>query len=101
MAELDDFDGIRRAFKDGTIHSAKNDALQTAVATLANTMILNDHVKHEAIIMNDAIHGILLRRLLDGQEERNKKAQFWFMVLAIAGVLAAVAQVVVALIQRQ
>lgn len=99
MPVVADFDGIRRSFNDGSIHAATNDELQTAVATLANTMIRNDHVRHEAIIMNDAIHGILLRRLLDAQEARNQKAQFWFMVLAVAGVVAAIAQVVVAFVR--
>ena len=90
------FDEIRNSFKNGDIYSATNDELQAAVGSLANTIIQNEAVRHEAIIMADAIHSILLRHLLDQQEERNQKAQFWFMVLAVAGVLSSIVQVLVA-----
>lgn len=99
MTDLSDFDGIRTAFRDGTINSATNEELQSAIGGLANKAIMNDNVRQQAGIMADGMHSILLRRLLDGQEKRNQKAQLWFMVLAVAGVLAAVAQVVVAFIR--
>lgn len=94
-----DFDSVRRSFQDRSIDSASNAELQTAVGALANTMIQNDAVRHEAIIMADAIHSILLRRMLDEQERRNHKTQFWFMVLALVGVIAAISQIVVALLR--
>lgn len=99
MAELTEFDKIRRAFADGTIHSASDAELRSAIGALANKAIQNETVRQQAGIMADGIHSIMLHRILDSQENRNQKAQFWFMVLAFAGVLAAVAQVVVAFIR--
>ena len=100
MNQRVDFDGIRVAFQNGEIHSATSDELEGAVAALANTRILNDSVRHEATIMADAIHSILLRRLLDTQERRNQKAQFWFLVLAGAGVLSALVQILIASVEK-
>lgn len=96
---MTDFDGVRKAFADGTIHSARDEDLRSAIGVLANRGIHNENVRQQAGIMAEGIHSIMLHRLLDGQEKRNQKAQFWFMVLAVAGVLAAVAQVVVAFIR--
>lgn len=97
MKPLNSFDNLRASFQDGTINSATDDDLHKAVGVLANTMILNDHVRQQACIMAEGIHSILLHRLLALQERRNSKAQFWFMVLALAGVITATAQIVVAL----
>src|ERR1051325_10827106 len=99
MPQITDFNAVRAAFRDGDINSAANAELQKAIGVLANTGIPNDNVRHEAIIMAEAIHSILLRRLLDHQEKRNQKAQFWFMVLAVAGLLSAVVQIVVAVVK--
>lgn len=87
------FDIVREAFRKGEIRSATSEELEAAVAAIRNTTIRNDSVRHEAIIMADAIHSILLRRLLDEQERRNRKAQFYFLLLAGAGVLSAVVQI--------
>jgi len=95
-----DFEVVRLAFRDGSINAATDEELQRAIGSLANTRIMNDSVQHEAIVMADAIHSILLRRLLDTQEERNQKSQRWFMILAIAGVIAAIVQVVMAIIKK-
>lgn len=87
------FDSLRQAFRDQSIDSATNADLQTAVGILANSTILNDAVRHEAIVMASAVQSILLRRLLDEQERRNRKTQFWFMVLALSSILVGVAQI--------
>jgi hypothetical protein len=87
------FDSVRDAFESGEIRSATSEELEATVAALANTRIVNDSVRHEAIIMADAIHSILLRRLLDEQERRSQKAQVYFLLLAGAGVLSAVVQI--------
>ena len=96
MKPIDDFGTLREAFKDGSIESATTDELQKAVGFLTNTAIQNDSIKHIAVIMSDGIHNIMLRRILDEQEKRNNKAQFWFMVLSLAGVIAAIVQVCLA-----
>lgn len=100
MKPLVDFNSVREAFKGGEIHSATNGELETAVGTLANSGIRNENVRHEAIIMADAVHSILLRRLLDEQERRNQRTQFWFMILAAAGVASAIVQIFIALLYR-
>lgn len=93
MSNFVDFNSVRNAIRNRSIHSATNAELESAVGVLANTGIPNENVRHEAIVMADAIHSILLRRLLDEQERRNRKTQFWFMVLAMAALVSAVIQI--------
>ena len=100
MKLLIDFNSVREAFRGGEIHSATNAELETAVGALANKAIPNENVRHEAIIMADAIHSILLRRLLDEQERRNQRTQFWFIVLAVAGLASAIVQIVLSILCR-
>ncbi|MDR3578945.1 MAG: hypothetical protein P4L44_03165 [Oryzomonas sp.] len=94
-----DFDTTRNGFNSGEIFTWPNANLERASRGLATTPIINDNIKHQAIIMADAIHTILLNRLLDGQEERNKKTQFWFMVVACAALISSIAQIVVAIVK--
>lgn len=99
MTKLIDFETTRSAFRTGEIYSWSNDDLESGTRGLANETIQNDYVRHQAIIMADAIHNILLNRLLDAQEQRNSKTQFWFMVVACAALLSAIAQIVVAIVK--
>jgi hypothetical protein len=93
------FDVLRGAFANGEINSATKDELWNAIGVLANREIPNEWVRHEALIMSEGIHNILLCKLLDEQERRNNRIQFWFIVLAVASVLSGIAQVLVALIR--
>ena len=90
------FETVRAKFQDGSIRSATVEELEASVSGLATTSIQNDSVRHEALVMADAIHSILLRRLLDEQEKRNAKTQRWFMVLAIGSLISSGVQIVLA-----
>ena len=94
---LIDFNDVRAAFQDKQIHSATKAELETAVGTLANKGIPNENVRHEAIIMANGIQSILLCQLLDEQEKRNQKTQFWFMFLAVSALASAIVQIVLAI----
>jgi len=96
MKQPVDFDSLRAAFRSGEIRCATSEELEGAVGSLANNRIVNDSVRHEAINMAEAIHSILLRRLLDEQERRNQKAQRYFLLLAGAGVFSAIVQICLA-----
>jgi len=98
MKPLTDFSSLRDAFQDGSIFSSNVAELQKSIAILTESRITNDNIRHIAGVMSDTLHNLLIQHILDEQEKRNKKAQFWFMVLAIGGLIAAIIQVLVALL---
>lgn len=67
---------------------------------LVDTFIDNERVRHQALVMADAINSILLRRLLQAQAAENEKSQVWFKRLTGLAVLVAFLQLVVAIALR-
>ena len=67
---------------------------------MADERIPNETVRHIAIVMGNAINGILLERLLEEQEKRNKITQRWFMILALVATIATIVQVVIGIVLR-
>jgi hypothetical protein len=92
------FEKVREFFRSGELWEKTPSELTHCLRALASGAEENPYIRHHHIIIASAIHGILLERLLILQEKRNQKAQFWFMVLAIAGVCAAISQLVVPII---
>jgi hypothetical protein len=95
MNEPIGFHDVQRMFETGEIYDASAADLRRCVSRLANAAIRNENVRHQAIVMTNALNAILLERLLQEQERRNKVTERWFMILAIGALVASVVQILV------
>jgi hypothetical protein len=89
---------IQTAFEDGSVFDADEETLLTYLKSLCSLDVLNETVRHRELLRGITIHYIQTARLIASLEARNKKTQFWFMLLAIGsifvGAVGALAQIV-------
>jgi len=89
-AEAEAKDKMDRAFLSGEIWDCPESDLKAFLDRLNEDGIPNDRVQHRAIIRALTINHIQMQRILAAQERSNKITQFWFMVLAVGSLIAAV-----------
>ena len=93
------FEKVREFFRSGELWKKTPSELTRCLRGLAAEAEENPYIRHHYVIIASAINGIFLERILNEQEKRNRKAQWWFMVLALAGVTAAISQIIVAILK--
>jgi len=97
-SEIPKYDELKREFCDGTIFDASDEDLLGAIQGLSSTAEPNEGIRHHYVVMSHAIQSIQLRRLLHELEQRNNRMQKWFVILTFSALLAAMVQVVVAVL---
>ena len=88
---------MERAFASGEIWTRPEEDLRAFLDHLNEEGITNERVQHRAIIRALTINHIQMQRILEAQEKSNRITQFWFMVLAVGGLLVSIVGVVLGL----
>jgi hypothetical protein len=78
------------AFESGDIWDSPEDDMREFLSILNKQGIPNERVQHRAIIRALTINHIQMQRILAAQDKSNRITQFWFMVLAVGGLIASV-----------
>ncbi len=85
------FDTIKKMFEDRSIYSASPETLQACLHFLATEGIVNDRIRHVAIIQALTINHIQTAQVIHALNEQNQKTQLLFKVIAIASILIGLA----------
>jgi hypothetical protein len=93
------FEKVRGFFRSGELWKKEPDELNRCLRGLAIEAEPNEAIQHHHVIISAAIQNILLHRLLQEQERRNKNITFWFMVLAIVSLISSITQIIVSLMK--
>jgi len=83
-------DEITKAFEDGSVFGANEQTLLSYLRSLCSEDVPNERVRHRELLRGITIHFIQTTKLIALLEARNKKTQFWFMVLAIGSIIVGV-----------
>lgn len=95
-----DFHATKAEFASGAIYLLTRAQLRKRVAMLVNLPIDNERLRHQALIMADAIHSTLLDKLIQDQDVQNDKSQKAIERLTVLAIVVAVLQLVVAIALR-
>lgn len=87
-------DALNGAFEQSTIYTASDDQLVDHLKTICMQDVINTSVQHREVARALTINHIQMQRHIDRLEQRGATAQRWFMILAVASIVAQIVDMV-------
>ncbi len=95
---LADWEEAKSAFSSGAVVDRDNKTLLRYLLALANQRIENQAIQHLDIIRANWINHVLLQRHTEALDQKNAKLQRWFLIFAVASLIASAVQIAIALV---
>lgn len=88
MKQPPSFRDVNDAFNDGSFLMRTDEELISYLHMLSIEPNYNPQLQHLAIIRAQTINDLLMKRHIEKLDKQSTKTQHWFMVLAVASLIA-------------